>query len=272
MIHAIEWRWIPHLFSIEIRRVLSYRVDFWLNLFCSLFAKVGLAYFVWKEIFHVRGVDVIAGYDFHAMMMYYVVSAFIYEVNSVDLGFFSRDIYDGTLTRYLIFPLPFFGYKYVTCLSRAAVLFVQVGVALALFYFTIGIPEGLHISASSIVLGTAATLLAGYLMFVVLACLDLTAFWADKVWSLGVIMQLTTQFLGGVYLPIQTFPEWAQSLVTTLPFFYIIAFPVRTLFGELSSQSLMYGFILAALWAMVFTLLARVIWRRGMLRYSGVGQ
>lgn len=272
MINNLELRWVPHLFSLEIRKVLSYRVDFWLSLFCSLFSKVGLAYFVWKEIFALRGVETIAGYSFHGMMMYYVISAFVYEINALDLSFFSGEIYDGAITRYLVFPLSFFGFKYVTRMARASVHFVQIGIALALFYFSVGIPAGIHISFVSSVLGILATVLASYLIFVMTACFELVCFWVDKVWSLGVILQLTSQFLGGVYIPISAFPDSMQGLLGVLPFYYVVAFPVRVFFGEVALEQVVWGLGLAIIWATIFTLIARAIWRRGMLQYSGVGQ
>ncbi len=272
MIGTFDMRWAPHLFSLEIRKVLTYRVDFWLNLICSLFSKVGLAYFVWKEIFALRGVETIAGYSFHALMMYYVITAFVYEINALDLGYFSGEIYDGALTRYLIFPLSFFTFKYVTRMARASVHFVQIGIVIAVVYVWVGIPAGVAISPTSTLLGILATLLASYLTFVMAACLELICFWVDKVWSLGVMLQLTSQFLGGVYIPVSAFPESMQSLLHTLPFYFVAAFPVRVFFGEVSRTELLTGLGLSFVWAVLFTLIARAIWRRGMLQYSGVGQ
>lgn len=269
---SLPLQWAPHLFSLEIRKVLTYRIDFWLNLVCSLFSKVGLAYFVWKEIFALRGVETIAGYDFHGMMMYYVIAAFVYEINALDLSYFSGDIYDGSLTRYLVFPLPFFGFKYVQRMAHASVHFAQIGIAIAIFYLTVGIPSGVNISVSTTLLGISATLIASYLTFVMVACLELVSFWVDKVWSLGVMLQLTNQFLGGVYLPISAFPESVQSLLSVLPFYFVVAFPVRVFFGEVSTPQVFTGMLLAVVWAVIFTLVARAIWRRGMLQYAGVGQ
>ncbi len=264
--------WVPHTFTLEIRRVLSYRIDFWLMLFASLFSKAGLAFFVWREIFTRREVEVIAGYNFEAMMMYYVIAALIYEVNQLDLGFFSQDIYDGTLTKYLIYPLSFLGYKYVLALARAAVHLVQVGIAFIIFYLLIGIPSGLKLTLLSIACGITATLIASYLTFVMAACLDLVSFWVDKVWSLGVMLQLTLQLLGGVYFPIAVFPAEVQGLVKALPFYYAVAFPVKTFFGEVSMPEFASGVALATLWAAGFTVLLSAIWKAGSKQYYAAGQ
>lgn len=264
--------WPLHVLSLEIRRVLTYRLDFWVNLVCALFARAGIAYFVWSEIFALRNVETIGGYDFTGMMMYYVIAALIYEVNQLDLGFFSNDIYDGSLTRYLVYPLSFLGYKYVLCFARALVHLVQVGIALALFALLIGIPPSLNISLLSISGGIIAALIASYLTFVMFACLDLVSFWADKVWSLGVMLQITCQLFGGVYFPISIFPEQFQGLVASLPFYFVVAFPVKVFFGEVSMSEFFMSALLAVFWAALFTKLVYFIWRRGTLRYTAVGQ
>lgn len=272
MTDTLELRWVPHALSLEIRKVLSYRVDFWLNLVASLFARAGLAYFVWREIFALSGAEKIAGYDFQSMMMYYIIVAFLFEINSIELGYFFTDIYEGTLTRYLVFPLPFFAYKFVNCLAKAAVHFVQIGIVIGIFYVSVGIPKNLNISFASTVLGLLVTLLACYLTFVLTACLELVGFWFDKVWSLGVMLHLTVQFMGGIYLPISAFPEAGQKLMTSLPFYFQAAFPVRVFFGEITGSALSYGIGLSFLWAIFFSLILRLMWRRGMRHYAGAGQ
>lgn len=267
-----ELRWLPLVLSLEIRRVLTYRVDFWLSLGASLFARAGLAYFVWREIFAHSGAETIAGYDFYGMMLYYVIVALVYEINEMPLQFFSHDIYEGALTRYLVFPLSFFSYKYAICLAKALVHFVQIGLVLAAFLALVGTPAGIDITPLSVALGLSAVLISNYLIFVMTACLDLVGFWADKVWSLGVMLSLTTQFLGGQYFPITAFPEQLRTVVETLPFYYVIAFPVRIFFGELSPSEALAGMLLALTWAGIFTLIARRIWSAGIRRYAAVGQ
>lgn len=272
MSDALELQWAPHALSLELRKVLSYRVDFWLNLFCALFARAGLAYFLWKEIFALHGGERIAGYDFHGMMIYYVIAAFIYEINQLDLSYFAEDIHTGALTRYLVFPLSFFQYKYVLSFAKTLVHLVQIGILLFVVYAFVGVPSGLHITPGSVALGILTTLVANYLIFTITACLDMVAFWVNKVWSLGVMLQLTTQFLGGLYLPIAAFPDWSRELVQTLPFYYLVAFPVRTFFGEISGFQVLRGLGIAFAWALFFTFVGRIVWRRGLAQYTGVGQ
>ena len=271
----MTWReslkWVPQIFTMELRKYLSYRVEFVVNLLCSLFARAGLAYFLWREIYALRDAEVIAGYDFPTMMLYYVIAALMFELTGVELGFISTDIYEGNLTRFLVYPLPFMGYKYVALLARGAVHFVQIVLAFGVFYLIFGIPASVHITLGSLLLGLVAILLSSLLTFLIVSTLELVSFWVDKVWSLAVMFQMSTQFLGGGYLPLSAFPSEWQSVLSILPFQFLISFPVRVLFGEIDLIHALAGFGLCISWCAFFGLSAAFVWRRGIRQYSGVG-
>ena len=72
-------------------------------------------------------------------------------------------------------------------------------------------------------------------------------------------------------LPLSLFPEWAERLLSLLPFQYLFYFPVMTLMGAVSPGEWARGLLVALAWCAVIGLAGRAVWRRGYLAYTGVG-
>ena len=114
--------WHTHVFSLELRKAFSYRSDFWANFVGVVLTELGVAYFLWRAIFAVRQVDSIGGYTFRGMVLYYLlVPLFTRLMRGNEQGYMSNDIYDGSLSRYLVYPVSFLGSKYLSHLSEAAI-------------------------------------------------------------------------------------------------------------------------------------------------------
>jgi ABC-2 type transport system permease protein len=113
--------------------------------------------------------------------------------------------------------------------------------------------------------------MANLVSFMIFVPLELVAFWADNVWSLGVMGRMIVVCLGGMMFPLTLFPLWAQELSRWLPFAYTFHFPVATLMGRVSFQEWIFGTGIAAAWCFLFSAIITLIWKRGMLRYTGVG-
>ena len=75
---------------------------------------------------------------------------------------------------------------------------------------------------------------ANALHFLILNVVEMTAFWADNVWSLSVMTRNIISVFGGYIIPISMYPPWSQPLLKFLPFQYLIGFPVKTMMGQVS--------------------------------------
>ena len=66
--------------NLESRKLMSYRVDFWLNVVVSFFTQLAVAYFLWLAVFDYSGSETIGGYTFQGMVLYYVLVILIGRV------------------------------------------------------------------------------------------------------------------------------------------------------------------------------------------------
>jgi ABC-2 type transport system permease protein len=263
--------WILQVIGLELKKKLQYRLDVWGKLFFSLFSQLVIAYFLWRTIFTTKQVELIGGFSFHGMMLYYLIASFLIEIIVPPFHSVSDEIYKGTLNRYLVYPVSFPVFKF--CGQIAALLFGagQLILALSLFFLLFGSPPEMHFTWSGIVCGVFSVALSVLLYYIVTLNLEMIAFWSDSVWSLGILFQFLVSMLGGRALPLSIFPEWSQILLHALPFPYLISLPIRTLLGQVSFAEWSQGVGILFLWAVLFALSGRAIWTRGIRNYSGVG-
>lgn len=258
--------------SLEIRNILSYRVDFWTQFLVSLFSHVAIAYFLWSSIYEANQTDLIGGLSFHEMMLYYLLVPLSRNiVTGQERGFMADDIYQGTLNRYLVYPLSFYFMQYLNHFARGCVGLMQLVIFCGGFLFFFGRPENSALSLLSVTAGILVFFIAAFLFYAIETIVEMTAFWADNVWSLSVMNKFVVSFLGGGMIPLTLFPDWAQFYLKFLPFAHLIYFPIQIFLGNATSQEIFFSISMIALWSIVFVVLGHLIWRRGLLRYSGVG-
>lgn len=96
------------------------------------------------------------------------------------------------------------------------------------------------------------------------------AFWWQDVTAVDRLRQLVTLFLSGALIPLTVMPTAWGPFLEGQPFGYIVAFPIQTLLAT-SFTSLRIGLAVQAAWALLSLGAARVVWIRGLRRYSGAG-
>ncbi len=265
-------RFLFSVFTMELRRILSYRVDFWIQFLGSIAAQLGVAYFLWRAIFDQRDIERIGEFSFPGLMLYYLLAPLIGRtIRGAEMGSISEEIYEGTLTRYLIYPVSFFRYKFASHLAYTSLFLAQAGAAMLLFGIFFGFPDDFVFSPTSLFVAIVSCVLATYLYFALIASIESVAFWADNVWSLVVIVRFATGLFGGAMIPLSLFPSWAQELLVFMPFAYFISFPVRTVLGLNAPEAWIRGLLVLIGWSCAATLVLGVVWNRGKYRYTGVG-
>lgn len=270
----VFWRTV----KVEAGKAMSYRTDFWLSALCSFFVQMAVAYYLWKAIFAESGSEVIAGYGFDGMVLYYVLVVLLGRLARTDVRQIniSKDIYDGLLTRYVLYPAPYLGFKYAENLGALLPALVQLALfgtgCLVLLEFTgQEVISELTLTPGSCARALVAVVLANLLSFLITWPIQAVAFWADNVWSLNVMLRFTASLLGGAMLPITVFPERAQAVLEWLPFQYLYYFPVQTLLGRVSVAEWWAGIGICGGWIIIVYAIGAWVWRRGERVYTGVG-
>ncbi len=259
-----------HFYKLEIKKILSYRVEFWTGFLGNILTQFGIAFFLWKAIFLLRGGKELMGYAFGSLMMYFLLIPLVERcVQGQEGGSVSGEIYDGGLSRFLIYPINYFQMKFMEQLAQASVFFCQL--VLVLFLVWVFSPQTFSLTLPVLGKSIIVIFVSGILHFSILINLEMVAFWADNVWSLSVLNRMVTHFLGGGLIPLAFFPDQVRKVLDLLPFSHLISFPVRCLLGQVNSGEWIRGIFITLIWSGIFGLTAAWAWRKGLSPYSGVG-
>ena len=267
----------PRLFwnilTVEARKRMSYRADFWINSVAGILVSFSVFWFLTWAMFAAARQSNLGGFTPRGMVLYYVfaiVMGKIVQSNEMDMGI-AQDIYDGSLSRYLIYPVPYAAVKFAQQAGWLAPQVVQMILFGSLGPVIVGMPPGIHITPASVMMGMGSLALANLLHYLITLPIHAVAFWADNVWSLMVAERLVISFLGGLMLPLSLFPERIRQLLFWTPFPYLFSVPVRAVMGRVSVTEWAAGLAIAGVWCGVAALAGHWVWRRGDWQYTGVG-
>ena len=85
------------------------------------------------------------------------------------------------------------------------------------------------------------------------------------------MLKFALYFLGGTLVPLTFYPEHLQNLFSYLPFASMVSAPIQFIMGQASEAQTIQSFIVLLIWIPVLFLLTQLMWKRGNLRYTGVG-
>lgn len=263
--------WWRFVIASELRKIIAFRSDFWITFIGQTLIQLFIARALWQSIFEASGNEVMEGFTLPMMTLYYLIAPIGTKMlTGENIGFLSREIYDGSFNRYLIYPVSFFQYKTLTYLTYSC--FYGLQLILIYFIYHLFFLEGITYSlVLNLGLGVLFFLMASFAYAMMAISIELISLWADNVWSLMVMCRFFAFFLGGSFIPLTFFPEWGQNILKFTPFPYLISLPVKTTMGISTANEMGIGIIMLGVWSLFFMLSAKLLWKKGQLRYSGVG-
>ena len=266
--------------SVEER--LVYRGDFALGTLMR-FLPIVTQIFLWWAIFEAvqltgGGESRISGYRYEDMVAYYLLAMISRAFSSMPglTRGISRQIQSGEIKKFLIQPIDMLGCLLVQRVAHKVVYYLIAILPFALVFFLCrsffvnGWPE------PQIMLAFIASLVMGFLLgFFLESCMGLVGFWILEVSSLTFVYMLLSFFLSGHMFPLDLLPtgpvvNW-REMVDFLPLKYLAYFPAAVFLGKVQGPELVRGLWLEAGWLVFFIFLARIMWWRGVKRYSGFG-
>jgi len=224
---------------------------------------------VWTTVAEARGGSV-GGYTASGFAAYYIV---LMLVNQFTFTWIMHEyqyrIRSGTLSAVLLKPVhPIhsdladnFGYKILT----SVIIFPA-----AAFLYWLFDPV---FTSSLILFGVflGSMVLAYLLRFLIEWTLALVSFWTTRNESFNQMYFMLGLFLSGRIAPLDLLPEWLQTTAGWMPFKWAVAFPAEIVLGRLTQQEINEGFVVQLFWLGFGLVIHRIVWWRGIRKYSAVG-
>lgn len=260
------------ILRICLEERLVYRGDFALGTLMR-FMPIVTQIFLWSAVFSAAARTDIAGYSYHDFVAYYLLTMVTRAFSSMPglASGIASQIRSGEIKKFLIQPIDLLGFMLI---SRIAHKIVYYGVAVgpfALVFFVCrdffpGWPE------PEILLAYIASLLMSFLLgYYLEAAIGMIGFWFLEVSSLLFVYMLFNFFFSGHMFPLDMLPEPWSTVIQFIPLQYLAYFPAAVFLGKISGDALVMGLWVQLGWVVLFIVISRVAFARGVRRYSGYG-
>jgi len=271
---------VGHFFSkygkilkISLVERMAYRGDFLLGTVLRFLPMIS-AIFLWRAVFEGSKQDSLSGYTYSQVIAYLLlvhVSRMFSSMPGLAAGV-ARDIRDGNLKRYLIQPLDLMAYLVSYRIAhKIAYIITSLIPYGGLFLVCSGFFETFP-SPGTIFYWFMALILAFFLGFFFELTLGMLGFWMLEISSFLYLVNTLNFFVSGHFFPIDLMePPWLATLLKCLPFQFLAYFPAAVFLGKIPMNELPFYLAVQAFWVLVFFCLARVLWHRGLKRYSAFG-
>lgn len=257
------------LINVFWQRSLAYRFTVLAYRAGEMFEVLILA-LMWSAIYGNQ--TVIRGFTLQEMLTYVLVgNLFNMVVRSWAHQVVSRQIHEGTLSNFLVQPINYFHYFIFRELGRhslpTALSVLSQLIMIAFFHSVIIINTHL-----SVLLVIAAMLILAFITELLISFLvGSIAFWTDETDGIYATIDRLKRFFSGGYFPLNLLPAAFFSVSYFLPFAYSIYVPTQLYLGKESIATGIQGLLAQAAWIIVLYCLIQIVWRRGLIRYEGVG-
>ncbi len=207
-------------------------------------------------------------------LLYYLLVPVVLNLTDSRIIFkFPMAVRDGSLNRELLKPFPpLLNFALESMANNMVQLIYLIPFTLLTTFFIYDRLEPGIFTSGAVALFMAA-IAAGYIMrMLVSGSVALLGFWIEDVTTLNLIINGGVwALLGGMIVPVATFPDQIRKIAELLPYRYMLSFPIEILSGKLSGIEIGKGFLVVAVWAALTSILARFIWKAGLKNYSAYG-
>lgn len=258
----------------EISRVymktqLAWRADVVFNMVFTI-TKILFACLLWGIIFQNR--DMVGAFTFHGMLSYYIISAFLSELEMS--GGVSNEIHDrirnGTFSKYMVIPVG--GEKYFLAMELGIVLFyISFDFIAAVVWTVVFRVEFTHTGDIQVIVCAVIMAVLGLFFMVQLNYfLGLLTLKYQGIQTFLMIKNNLAALITGSIIPLALFPEIVINIMRCLPFYYVTYLPAMLLTGLCQNEALS-GVVVISCWCIVMQAVINIVWKKYIRKYDGVG-
>ncbi len=256
--------------NISFKNIFEYRANFLLGQIRQLILLLTL-YYVWESVFFQN--NNLFGFDFIQIVTYvYLVQ--IIRVIALDTrtdGISDEITGNGKFFSYLLKPVGYLrywlsidlAYKITNILFSILWLFV-IAKFLNIHLFI----QTNYVNLTFFILSIALSTLT---YFFISSTVSLWAFWTPQVWGAKFSLSLLIEFTSGAFFPLSILPQAFQNLLNLTPFPYLVYFPATIYLGKIPTIDILGGLTIQIGWLLLFYLLNRIVWQKGLRVYTAFG-
>lgn len=247
---------------------IAYPFDFFMAIVITplCFFMVEAAF--WAGIIEMSGNEALGGFSLSYYLGYFLWQILMLgSLNWRSERAMIAEINSGAVNALLLRPSSFFEYHLGQLLGQKLITVIAMVPVMVFIAWYWDLPLHIERLPLALLMGFSYVILLFSLHFAVASM----AFFFDHVYSLNITKNMIIWFLTGELLPLDLLPSPLREWIIALPFSSGMYLPAAYLSGRIQLDVFLNGFVSLALGGLVFGLLARFIWRKGLQNYSGTG-
>ncbi|MFD2673538.1 ABC transporter permease [Marinicrinis sediminis] len=251
------------IIRIRFLMMLAYRVNYYSGIIIYAI-NIGAYYFLWKAIY--GNSDTLAGFTVEQMTTYVAVGwmARAFYFNNLDREI-AREIKDGSVAIQMIRPYQYLIVKMMQGLGEGIfrlLLFSVPGMLLILLLFPVKLPADPATWGIFLIMIWFSFLINSQLNILV----GLFAFFVENNEGLMRMKRVAVDLFSGLIIPLTFFPDWAERILTWLPFQAITFLPASVFTGRVTGGAIWEAMGVQLLWFLVLTVPIAWTWRKARKR------
>jgi ABC-2 type transport system permease protein len=257
------------VYKMGLSRQLSYRMAFLLSQLRAVVVLIML-YYLWVILS--KGTGSFASYSQAQLITYISLSTIIRALTYTMLsGKIAHEINDGTFAGYLVRPINHFVLSYFLELAERTVAVTLSIIEVVIFFMITGAHFFWQTDLLTITFFIILLILSHLLYFVMCYTVSLLAFWTRQAAGPKFLFEWSLVFTSGSYFPLNILPYAVFGVLAITPFIYISYIPIVTYLGELSLFRMIFFTMVCAGWLLIMLAVKRIVWRKGLKRFSAEG-
>ncbi len=230
-----------------------------------------VVYFLWWAIFSTQ--NTILGYNQSQLLTYIlatsIISSIVFSTKTQDIG---SEINSGDLSNLLLKPVSVFKY-WISRDVGDKLLNISFSIV-EVIILTILLKPSIFIQTNFIFLFLMflAISISLILYFFISLILSFFGFWTPDVWGPRFLFFITLEFFAGGLFPLDMLPKPLFTLLSLLPFNYLLFFPIKIYLGQLDYPSIFQGFVISILWVGILYKIVQKVWHKGLAVYGAYGR
>lgn len=262
---------LARIFLLHFQHALNYRARSFVWFLIAFINPLMLLLF-WQGV--LSDSALLYGWSLNTMRSYYLLliagqSTLIVHIEE-EVAF--QDIRMGELSKFLVRPIPYFIMKLYQelphRLMNGGYAIIAIGLLLAFFRMPLVISTDLSIVFLSIIIIICAFLISFLFKMVLAFC----AFWILNTDSIMETSEVLSFALSGLIIPLNLFPQAMQNFANFTPYPYILYYPITAVLGMYNVSELLHILLVQLGFILGLSVLYRVLWRHGVMKFTGMGQ
>lgn len=183
----------------------------------------------------------------------------------------SEDIRMGTINKYLIKPINYFGYQFMKDVAFRITFIILGIIPIAILFSLMKSYIVLQFHMGYCVLFIVSIMIGYIINFLMSFLLSELSFYFNNVSVLFSASDVLKNIISGSVFPLMLLPAQIADVLMILPFSYISYFPTIILLQDYSIENVLVRLLIGIIWCIVLGELCHITWKQGIKSYSSFG-